>query len=268
VLSRADLQNFSGGDRTMTEQKNPIPEKVIIAQKNGPFLVKGGIPLYDKLQIVSEHGEPLTWKLGQRYNTGNTYLLCRCGKSSKMPFCDSTHAKIAFDGTDTADERPTAERQERFPGGTQIEVRHDDYLCMESGFCGTRWTTIKQLVLLTEEIGARSNVVSMVERCPSGSLTYRLQGEAQDIEPDLPQAIAITTDILSTGAVRGAYWVMGNIPIYRSDGKLMEIRNRVTLCSCGLSKKKPLCDAAHRAGVEGKSGSRPPWERRDAVSGS
>jgi CDGSH-type Zn-finger protein len=246
----------------MTEMERPVPEKVIIVQKNGPYLVKGGIPLFDKIQVVSEHGEPLTWKKGRSYAVGNSYLLCRCGKSSNMPFCDHTHAQIGFGGADQADERPTAERRELFPGGVQIEVRHDDTLCTESGFCGTRWTTIKQLILLTEEIGARSNVIAMVERCPSGSLTYRLQGGETDIEPDLPQAIAYTTDILSAGPLRGAYWVMGNIPIIRADGKPLEVRNRVTLCSCGLSKKKPLCDAAHRTTVEGKSVSRPPWEDR------
>jgi CDGSH-type Zn-finger protein len=230
----------------MSESKPGQDAKVIIVQKEGPYLVKGGVPLVEKIQVVSEHGEPLTWKTGRRYTPGNNYILCRCGKSKTMPFCDATHHKVGFNGAETADERPTKERQEEFPGGMQIYVKHDDYLCMESGFCGTRWATIKQLILLSEEIGARSQVIAMVERCPSGSLVYGLQGEEQDIEPDLPQQIAFTTDVLSDGQVRGAYWVTGYIPIYRSDGKLMEIRNRVTLCSCGLSKKKPLCDAAHR----------------------
>jgi CDGSH-type Zn-finger protein len=230
----------------MAENQNPTEKKIILTQRNGPFLVKGGIPIYEKIQVVSGHGEPLTWKKGKVYPTGNNYTLCRCGKSKTMPFCDGTHATTDFDGTDTADERPTAARQELFAGGMQIYVRHDDYLCMNSGFCGTRWTTIKQLILLSEEIGARSQVVSMVERCPSGSLVYGLQGEERDIEPDLPAAIAFTTDILSDGPVQGAYWVMGYIPIYRSDGKLLEVRNRVTLCSCGRSVKKPLCDGAHR----------------------
>ncbi|MBN1441020.1 MAG: CDGSH iron-sulfur domain-containing protein [Anaerolineales bacterium] len=248
----------------MSEIAKPHPQKVIVVQRNGPYLVKGGIPLYDKIQVVSEHGEPLTWRKGKTYATGENYLLCRCGKSKTMPFCDGTHGKTGFDGTDTADERPTAERREPFPGGVQIEVSHDDYLCMESGFCGTRWTTIKQLVLLTGEIGARSHVVAMVERCPSGSLTYRLQGGEADIEPDLPQAIAYTADILSTGEIRGAYWVMGGIPILLSDGKPLEVRNRVTLCSCGLSKKKPLCDGAHRTKGGGESAPRPPWEKRPA----
>jgi len=234
----------------MTNAVPNLPEKVILVQKNGSYLVKGGIPLYDKIQVLSEFGEPVTWKIGQRYPTGNSYILCRCGKSLKTPFCDGTHVKIEFNGTETADERPSAERQELFPGGAQFEFRHDDYLCMESGFCGTRTTTIRQLVLLTGSIDARSEVVAMVERCPSASLTYRLQGEDRDIEPDLPMAIAFTTDLLSSGPVRGAFWVMGGIPILRSDGKPFEIRNRVTLCSCGLSKKKPLCDAAHRTAVE------------------
>jgi CDGSH-type Zn-finger protein len=237
----------------MAEHQNPSEMRIIIVQPNGPYLVKGGIPLADKIQVVSEHGEPLTWKKGQTYAAGESYILCRCGKSKTMPFCDGTHAKIGFQGTDTVDERPAAERRELFPGGAQIAVRHDDYLCMQSGFCGTRWTTIKQLVLLSEEIGARSQVVAMVERCPSGSLVYGLQGEERDIEPDLPQAIAFTTDILSDGPVRGAYWVTGGIPIRRSDGKLLEVRNRVTLCSCGRSAKKPLCDGVHRT-KNGKAG--------------
>jgi CDGSH-type Zn-finger protein len=234
----------------MAEGGGSRDEKVIIVLRNGPYLVKGGIPLVEKIQVVSEHGEPLAWKKGRTFDTGESYTLCRCGKSKTMPLCDGTHAKIGFDGTETADERPGAERQEVFPGGKQIVVRHDDYLCMESGFCGTRWTTIKQLILLSEETGARSQVIAMVERCPSGSLVYGLEGEERDIEPDLPQQIAYTTDILADGEVRGAYWVTGGIPIRRSDGKLLEVRNRVTLCSCGRSKKKPLCDAAHRTQIE------------------
>jgi CDGSH-type Zn-finger protein len=230
----------------MAEGGNPKDDKVIVVLRNGPYLVKGGILLADKTQVVTEHGEPITWKTGRTYETGESYILCRCGKSKTMPLCDATHNKIGFDGTETADERPSSERQEAFPGGKQIVVRHDDYLCMESGFCGTRWATIQQLILLTEETGARSQVIAMVERCPSGSLVYRLQEEERDIEPDLPRRIAFTTDILSEGEVRGAYWVTGGIPIRRSDGKPFEVRNRVTLCSCGRSKKKPLCDGAHR----------------------
>jgi CDGSH-type Zn-finger protein len=221
---------------------------MIVIQRNGPYIVSGGIPLVRKIQVVSEHGEPLTWKKGEVFSVGKTYLLCRCGKSKRMPFCDSTHVKIQFNGTETAETTPSVERRITFPGGVQINVRHDDYLCMESGFCGTRWSTIEQMMQECENIDARSQVIAMVERCPSGSLTYallELEPEG-DIEPDLPQQIAVTTDILSDGPVEGALWVTGRIPILRADGRPFEVRNRVTLCCCGRSKKKPLCDGVHR----------------------
>lgn len=32
----------------------------------------------------------------------------------------------------------------------------------------------------------------------------------------------------------------------RSDGRPQEARNRVTLCRCGHSGNKPLCDGTHR----------------------
>jgi CDGSH-type Zn-finger protein len=217
-------------------------------------MASGDIPLVRKIQIVSEHGEPLTWKKTETLKTRKPCLLCRCGKSRTMPFCDATHARIPWDGNETADERSTLERRKDLPGFTQFAVRRDDYLCMESGFCGTRWSTIDQLVRQSSDSSVRSQVIAMVERCPSGSLTYALIGEEEDIEPDLPQEIAVTTDILSDGPVAGALWVTGNIPIRRADGRLLELRNRVTLCSCGRSKKKPLCDGAHRKRIEDPNG--------------
>jgi Iron-binding zinc finger CDGSH type len=87
----------------------------------------------------------------------------------------------------------------------------------------------------------------MVEHCPSGALTYSLKEGGQDIEVDLPQQIAVTTEITSDGPIEGPLWVTGGIPIIRSDGKPFEGRNRVTLCNCGHSQAKPLCDGSHRA---------------------
>jgi hypothetical protein len=92
----------------------------------------------------------------------------------------------------------------------------------------------------------RSNVIAMVERCPSGSLTYAMGPNEPDVEPDLPQQIAVTTEITADGPIAGPLWVTGNIPIERSDGEPFETRNRVTLCNCGRSQNKPLCDGTHR----------------------
>jgi hypothetical protein len=98
----------------------------------------------------------------------------------------------------------------------------------------------------TADTQVRAQVIAMVERCPSGSYTYSLEAGEPDVEPDLPRQIALTTEITAEGPIAGPLWVTGNIPIERSDGQHWETRNRVTLCSCGSSKNKPLCDGTHR----------------------
>jgi len=43
----------------------------------------------------------------------------------------------------------------------------------------------------------------------------------------------------------GPFWVRGGIPVYSADGKLYQVRNRMTLCRCGKSTNKPFCDSSH-----------------------
>jgi CDGSH-type Zn-finger protein len=218
----------------------------IVVTEDGPYVIHGGVPLILKTQVVSEHGEPLTWKKEAAFDAPETYDLCRCGQSKFKPFCDSTHALIDFEGSETADTGSTAERQEVYRGGTGLCVKRDLSLCMESGFCGNRITTVKEMVPRTEDTEVRSLVMAMIERCPSGSYTYSVEENGDDIEPDLPHQVAVTTEITSEGPINGPLWVTGGIPIERSDGEPFETRNRVTICCCGHSKTKPLCDGTHR----------------------
>jgi CDGSH-type Zn-finger protein len=228
----------------MTEANST--EKKIVIHFDGPYEVCGGIPLVHKTQVVSEYGEPLTWEKTENLPTDGDYLLCRCGKSTEMPFCDGTHGEGDFDGTETADTRPIDERQVTLPGGVKIVVRYDDSLCMDSGFCGCQRTTIPEMMLGTADTQVRSLIMAMIERCPSGAYTYSIEEGQSEIEPDLPVQVAVTTEITEQGPINGSLWITGGVPIQRSDGKPFETRNRVTLCSCGLSKTKPLCDGAHR----------------------
>jgi CDGSH-type Zn-finger protein len=227
-------------------------DKRIVIVENGPYLVKGDIPLVHKTQVVSERCEPLTWKKDGTYEVWEDgYVLCRCGNSRNKPFCDFTHREVPFDGTETADTGPTAIRQVEFPGGVRLIVKKDVSLCMEAGFCGLCDLSLAQIVAASADTQKRSLAIAMVERCPSGALTYRLEMGQPDIEPDLPQQIADTTEITSSGPILGPLWVSGSIPIERADGQPFETRNRVTLCNCGHSKNKPLCDGAHRRLAEG-----------------
>jgi hypothetical protein len=72
-------------------------------------------------------------------------------------------------------------------------------------------------------------------------ITDKKTGET--IEPVLEKSVcAIEDPAIGTG---GPFWVRGGIPIYSADGKLYEVRNRVTLCRCGKSTNKPFCDSSH-----------------------
>ena len=74
--------------------------------------------------------------------------------------------------TENADTRTTAERQRVIPGGTNLIIKRDDHLCMESGFCGTRFGKIDDMAPNTGDTQVRSLVMAMVERCPSGAYVY------------------------------------------------------------------------------------------------
>jgi CDGSH-type Zn-finger protein len=230
---------MSGGGRVNSAKR-------IEVRAGGPYLVRGRVPLVLKTQMVSEYGEPLAWRTCGSLEAEEPYLLCRCGQSRRKPFCDGAHQAIHFDGTETADAGATADRQLVYPGGIHIVAKHDDSLCMDAGFCANRVTTIERMVWATADTRVRSQVIAMIERCPSGSLTYTLEEGQPDIEPDLPQQIAVVTEITSEGPIAGPLWVTGWIPIQRADGMPLETRNRVTLCRCGRSRSKPLCDGTHR----------------------
>jgi CDGSH-type Zn-finger protein/uncharacterized Fe-S cluster protein YjdI len=222
-------------------------KKKVTIIKNGPIRVQGKVPLVHKTQVVSEFGEPLTWKKdGDIETEAEEYDLCRCGQSSQMPYCDGIHRIIKFDGTETANTHGPSDSQDTLPGGTHLIVKNDTSLCMNSGFCGMRDGDISQFVAASADTKIRSMVMAMVERCPAGALTYKIEEGDKDIEPDLPQQIADTTEITSDGPIQGPFWVTGSIEIERADGQPFDTRNRVTLCNCGLSANKPLCDGSHR----------------------
>jgi CDGSH-type Zn-finger protein len=224
-----------------------MSDQKIEVTKNGPYIVHGNVNLVRKADVTSEYGEPITWKkTAVLENEEDTYL-CRCGHSANKPYCDDSHLRVGFDGTETAATDTFEERKLVHEGSNGIVIKRDHSLCADAGFCGNRIKKIKHMAHETNDSIIRAQVIAMIERCPSGSFSYAMADDQADIEPDLPVQIAVTTEMTSEGPIAGPLWVTGYIPVERSDGEPMEIRNRVTLCRCGQSKNKPLCDGTHRA---------------------
>ena len=202
----------------------------------GPYLVPEGTALHRARPVQTEQGEPIAWEHDSSLAPEGGYALCRCGASSNKPFCDGSHNTHEWDGTETAATTTYDERATVLPG-TGIDVRDDRGLCEHAGFCANAHSNVWKMTADTESTEVRSQVVAMVERCPSGALTYRLDGTDHDLEPDLAPGIAVIDD--------GPLWVTGGIGVTRSDGQPLETRNRMTLCRCGASSNKPLCDGSH-----------------------
>jgi CDGSH-type Zn-finger protein len=142
-------------------------ERKVIVQPNGPYIVRGGIPLVRKSPVMSEHGEPLTWKKGETLTSQSSYLLCRCGKSSEKPFCDGTHSWDKFDGTETADTGSTESRTANYKG-TKIVLKNDSSLCMHAGFCGNEITTVWKMLSETDDSRVRGQLMAIGRAMPIG----------------------------------------------------------------------------------------------------
>jgi CDGSH-type Zn-finger protein len=214
----------------------------ITIMKIGPYRVTGGLPLKKVIIISDEEGTGVEWRQAGTYPQKETYILCRCGHSKTMPYCDGTHAKIHFDGTETASRAPYAEQATSYPGPGLVL---DDAikLCAMARFCyrdGDTWT-------LTEERSgdprARATAIQETFDCPSGRLVARDKTTGKTIETEFEPSISVVEDPYKK--VSGPLWVKGGVPVESADGTVYEIRNRVTLCRCGKSKNMPFCDASH-----------------------
>lgn len=207
---------------------------------NGPYLVSGGVPLSEQSIDIDANGDAHDWRPGREYAVAASYVLCRCGRSKARPFCDGTHARVGFDGTETAGRTPYLEVAERVVG-PKLELTDVERLCASARFCD-RGAGAWKLTLKSRHPEARQMAIEEAFNCPAGRLVvWDKQGKA--LEPDLKPSIVLVED--PQLGVSGPLWVRGGITIEATDGTIYEIRNRVTLCRCGKSRNKPFCDGRH-----------------------
>jgi CDGSH-type Zn-finger protein len=213
----------------------------ITVTKDGPYEVRGDVPLV-RLEIeTNTAGESVGWRESGRVEGGERYFLCRCGRSASKPFCDWSHADADFEGTETAG-HDSYQQVSVSIDGPGVVLRDARGLCAEARFCdrgGGLWN-------LVEECGepqARSLAEEEAQLCPSGRYVMVDRETGEPIEPQLEPSIAVIED--PHLGVSGPLFVRGGIAVVDADGTAYEVRNRVTLCRCGQSANKPFCDGSH-----------------------
>ncbi len=201
---------------------------------DGPVHVVGDVRLVRRREVRDDTGAAVDWHDVQELATGGDAWLCRCGESSDKPFCDGSH-KRNFGADDTCP--PAYAESAKSLGGVGLTISDDRSLCVHAKFCFSKTANVWKQAKDTADEAVATQLVSMIQRCPSGALTVRYSDDDVDYEDQTSQTVAVIDN--------GPLWVIGGIPIMLADGTQLEPRNRVTLCRCGQSATKPLCDGTH-----------------------
>ena len=115
--------------------------------KDGPYAVSGSVPLEEKVIVYKDYENHYVG--GQPLPQMETYALCRCGHSKNLPFCDGSHSKVHFDGTETASKEPYLNQAESVEDPDLMLTDVEDS-CAFARFCHKKYGDVWNL---TEESG-------------------------------------------------------------------------------------------------------------------
>jgi CDGSH-type Zn-finger protein len=194
----------------------------IECKPNGPYLVRN-------LEDFRDHR-------GSSIATQPAMALCRCGGSANKPFCDGTHRRNGFSSAGRAD--ASADQRDSY-AAKRITVHDNRSICAHSGLCSDALASVfryKREPWIDPDGDAVEAIVATVRRCPSGALSYTLDGIDGPDERRNP-SITVTKN--------GPYAVVGGVPLGEASWGQGASSERFTLCRCGGSKNKPFCDGTH-----------------------
>ena len=182
--------------------------------------------------------------LGEELALTPQMALCRCGQSRIKPYCDGTHTETSFSGA--KDPTRVPDKRDDYQG-QQIEIFDNRGICAHSGFCTDRLASVfhvGQEPFITPSGGRLDEIMQAVRACPSGALSYGIDGvEARyQVDRNRPAAIEVSRDgpYRVTGGVRLVDELGNDLP--RAEGSS---REHFSLCRCGHSQNKPFCSGMH-----------------------
>jgi CDGSH-type Zn-finger protein/truncated hemoglobin YjbI len=182
--------------------------------------------------------------LGEELRLTPQMALCRCGQSSIKPYCDGTHAQSGFSGV--KDAKRVSDRRDAYKG-QQLEILDNRGICAHSGFCTDRLDSVfhvGQEPFVTPSGGRLDEIIQSVRACPSGALSYAMDGvEAHNqVDQNRPASIDVSKD--------GPYRITGTLGLVDEHGSDIpraegSSREHFSLCRCGHSQNKPFCSGMH-----------------------
>lgn len=184
--------------------------------------------------LAVSQAESLQFEGEVRALSGTVYL-CRCGESRNAPFCDGSHNAAGFSSEGPRPE-PVAPR---IWEGQRLRTRFDPRVCMHVFTCKPLKALREAEVLATDDAVA-IEIRAVAAACPSGALTWEEKAPLPPIEAPVHAA---PIEVIPGGELRF------HAPVRGLSLDPAQPDDRLTLCRCGLSANKPLCDGRHKAKV-------------------
>jgi CDGSH-type Zn-finger protein len=173
---------------------------------------------------------------GAACSTVRGVALCRCGGSKNKPFCDGTHSTNGFSDRKLADGKANYRDTYR---GKRITIFDNRGICSHAGYCSDGLKSVFRYGAepwIDPDGAAVEEIIATVRKCPSGALSYALDGVEAEPPARAPKVV-VTDD--------GPYAVSGGIELMNVEFGDGASREHYTLCRCGASANKPFCDGSH-----------------------
>jgi len=172
---------------------------------------------------------------GNKLEVSSVASLCRCGKTKKSPFCDGSHTDTGLNELKKTDRCPDITKD--YPG-RDITVHFNLGVCSHDGTCLTLKPVFKRhrRPWILPDLGNKDEIIEIIEKCPSGALSYTIDGiRHQDL--DREPAIKV--------AKEGPLMIEGGIELKDDQNSCPESKEHYCLCRCGKTSNAPFCDGKH-----------------------
>lgn len=166
-----------------------------------------------------------------------TVLLCRCGASNRKPFCDGTHVGVGF-----------SSKRKWKPGagnlvdhvGAGVTIHDNRGLCAHVEYCVEELPQVfdrSKRPWVNPDGASVEAIVALCKKCPSGALSCTVDGVLYRNYDERPPVVIATHE--------GPYYLEGYVEVVGEEFSEGYSEEHCTLCRCGESRNKPLCDGRH-----------------------
>ena len=113
-------------------------------------------------------------------------------------------------------------------------------MCIHAAECVKELPNVykpKEKPWITIENASTQELKDQIAKCPSGALSYYMNGEANE------EAVALKTKV--EVMENGPLLVYGTLEVKDKEGNTSQRNKTTAFCRCGASANKPYCDGSH-----------------------